>query len=182
MDQHASRRRGTRSSSGTDRGGSVTVTLDEHRRVDRITLLALPDELREAARLVDALDEAYLSAVVADADSVAAGEGGRPHGPGARRPVAASGPTRPRPSFGPSWGHASDEEIEEFRRRVGTPSSATGGPRHGVSANGCVEVTLHATDHFGDITIDPGWLRHATTENVQRALDEAFERANGNGD
>ena len=181
MSREATPHGGRGSFTGTDRTGTVTVTLDEQRRVDRIDLLGLPDELRDPALLVAALGDAYLAAVVTALDT-AAERAGKPLEPKARRPVAATEPTRSGPTFGPSWGHASDEEIEEFRRRVGTPSPATGGPRHGVSDNGCVEVTLHATDHFGDLTIDPGWLRHATTENVQRALDEAFERANEKGD
>jgi DNA-binding protein YbaB len=166
--------------SGTDRGGLVTVVLDDRRRVDQIRVASLPDDLREPGGLAGVLDEAYRAAVATAVD-FAAERAGRPRRPGTRRPVATDEPARPRPSFGRSWGHASDEDVMAFRRRTRSRSPESPRPGRGVSRNECVEVVLHATDHFGDITVDPGWLRNASAESVQRALGEAFDRANGKG-
>lgn len=157
---------------------AVGVSLDTSRQVSAVTVRALPEELRTPDGLQAALHRAYLDAVGARLDE-RLGSSGATRG---EKPVARSART-PGPPRSERYGHVPHEELVEFWKRppAEQPAPTTRETREtresGVSANGCVRLTLHTTDHFADIDIDPGWLRTANVSSVATAVLEAFADA-----
>lgn len=159
---------------------AIVVTLDASRRVSGVTINGLPDDLRTPDGLSAALWQAYLRAVTARSDgrrdTPGAGDASHTPRPAGARPVAVATRTPPR-ARSEAFGHVDPAELTEFWRTA-TPEPAPPGRRGvGASANGCVRVRLHSSDHFADLDLDPGWLRGARAGSVAAAVLEAFEDA-----
>ena len=150
---------------------AVVVNLDASRQVSGISITALSEDLRTPGGLTAALRRAYLDAVGARLDERLGS--GRPRG---ERPVARTERT-PAPARSDSFGHVPHEELVEFWKRDVPEPSRPAGREVGVSSNQCVRVRLHATDHFADIDLDPGWLQSARVSSVAAAVLEAFQDA-----
>ena len=160
------------SAPSTTSTGAVEVTLDADRQVSGISITALPDHLRTPDGLAAALQRAYLDAIGERIEERL----GAPSRPPGERPVAQAAPTPP-PARSASFGHVPHEQLVEFwRRDVPAPQRPTA-REVGVSANQCVQVRLHTTDHFADLDLDPGWLSTARVSAVAAAVLEAFEHA-----
>ncbi|MBJ7359406.1 hypothetical protein [Nocardioides sp.] len=152
---------------------AVDVTLDANRQIAGVVIRALPDELRSPDGLKAALHRAYLDAVGARLDE-RLGSTGRSRG---ERPVARADRT-PAPPRSERYGHVPHDELVEFWKRPTALEPRDPGARDtGSSSNGCVHLTLHTTDHFADIDVDPGWLRTANVSSVATAVLEAFADA-----
>lgn len=160
------------SAPSTTSATAVLVSLDASRQVSGIAIRALPDDLRTEDGLRTALRRAFLDAVSARLDE-RLGSTGRPRG---ERPVARAART-PAPPQKERYGHLEHEDLVEFWKRPALAHLEPVAPETGASANGCVHVTLHTTDHFADIDLDPGWLRTANVSSVATAVLEAFEDA-----
>ena len=151
----------------------VTVELDAARQVRGVRFDSLSDELRAPDALVRALHRAYLDAISAQLEG---SRGERRRDPG-ERPVALAERT-PAPSSSSRFGSTPFEELTAFWAAHPDPQTSSAGERPtGVSRNDCVHVRLHATDHFADIDVDPGWLRSARVDAVAAAVLQAFEDA-----
>ncbi len=150
---------------GEDPTGSVSVRVDADGLVRDVTLRPLPEELRDAARLTLAFDQA-LTRAHANAYPPAPP-------PDGAEVVRARRPQRP------------DRVplrtlVEEAMRRGHQPVASgrrpIGGER-GVSRNDCVSVELDRTGPSGAPSFDQGWLRQAPEKNIAAAILEAFAAA-----
>ena len=154
---------------GHDATGSLAVTLDAGNRVSHLTLLAVPDVLRQPASLAAAVDHAFRQAILLRLRS------SRRHrpGPGAltarepRRPAV----DRPAPDLRPGRGPS------ETVLRAGTAPPDHDLTPVGVSDNTCVTVTLDAAGSNGRVEAEPGWLAQASAAHISSALLQAFRAA-----
>ena len=151
--------------SGSDATGSVTVSIDGRGLVESVEISSLPADLRGAAQMTAAFEEALTSAhgnaypaapPPAGVDRVKARRVERPE----RRPMRS----------------IVEEALRTQRDRPGPSGSVIGGEQ-GVSDNGCVTVVLDRTGPTGEIAFDQGWLRNASATNIGSAIGQAFAAA-----
>lgn len=150
---------------GTDATGSVEVELTRQGQV-RVGITSLPDALRDAGALRNALDDAYAAAVSertrAERGPLTLTRGQLP------QPVGAG----PKPVRLPR---------DQRTWQVDTGSDPTAGeparPVSGRSSDSTVTVRLHLSDGWGELELDPEWLRVVQRRQLGNALNEAFEDA-----
>lgn len=156
---------------GTDPEQTITVTIDPTLRVTDVQIHRM-DPLRQPDALTKAFRAAYAAAIAARLPHEAEAE--RPRAADRPRPVATAAPITASAAPPP-------ELFTGQRRRERTPHpTLTGHPAHaatGTSANACVTVDLPPASTAGTLTADQGWLQHATSANVAKAIVEAFVHA-----